>query len=202
MVAFSRGFNFTHPNRLIPRVVEAANISLINGGTNSASTGSQFFTNLNNSGVAVDSNFSAGVAKQVLSASGRGEILGAVGPTAGGAETTQFIFVLDGATYTSPAYTLASGERAVLWFASIDGTAFTTAQVGMQVAVLDATKSIQVNASGQALPGWGSPITFGSPKLQFDASAVISITHSANVTGTANQERQSGVGYRMLSTWT
>lgn len=202
MVAIASGFNYKTPRKLFPfaRSQSVSAISNVAGSTQTDSAAAGFWTNLGNNGVAVDTNFVAATPKQVLSASGAGEILGIIGPVSGGTETTTFTFVLDGVTYTSPAFSVASGERAGLWFAYGTLAAYTTANAGLTGTTLDATKTIKTD--GVFIPGWDAPIARNTPKLEFSLTAVISITHSANVTGTASQERQSGVGYRMLPVFT
>ena len=203
MSSFDTGssFNYYNPERFFPFVAISSNISTTLITAASGMNSAQGFTNLAANGVAVDSNFTAGAAKQILSVSGPGEMYGVIGPTAGGAETTQFTVVVDGLTYTSPAFAVTSGDRAGLWFALTYGAVYTTASGSSSLMTLDATKTIS-NTTTIALPLGMTPVSSSTPKLQFDTSLVVSVTHSANVTGTANQERQSGVGYRKFATWT
>lgn len=199
------GIYFSHPEQFIPFAVTAGSIGLSSVSAHVASTAAGFFTLLADTGVNVDSNFSAGVAKQVLSASGKGELFSVLGPTSGGTETTQFIITRDGATYTSPAFSVASGFRAGLMCCSLPysgtlGGIFGDTAAGGFVPGLDATKKI---VTGRLLlPNMGTPQQQAAPRMGFNTSLVVSILHSANVTGTGSQERQAGVAYRMFPTWT
>jgi hypothetical protein len=197
--------NLRHPKYFMP-FASAATTEVWN--TNSSAGDSHsgeatFWTDFATSGVAVDTNFSAGVAKQILSTSTEGEMLGVLGPTAGGSETTTFTLVWNGTTYTSPAISLASGERAGL----IIGSAYYNSSTGVGSydgatfgfpSGLNAAKTMLTGTV--ILPSFYSPFAWHTPKLRFVTLAV-SITHSANVTGTANNERQSGVLYRNFLTW-
>lgn len=192
--------NFTHPERLFVNALASGSISNINVTTANAATAANFFTDLTNNGASVDSNFTASVAKQIVSLTGKGEIIYVIGPTATGSATTQFIFVLDGTTYTSPAFAVAAGERACLTISGTQTAVYTTASAGPAGGVLDSTKVW--NTTTIQLPGWLSPLAWSVPRLQFSSSCVFSINHSENISGTAAQERQSGICYRMLATYT
>lgn len=200
-----KGLSFWHPENFIPFAITAGSIGLSSASAHVASTAAGFFTLLADAGVNVDSNFSAGVAKQILSASGKGELFSVLGPTSGGTETTQFTIVRDGTTYVSPAFAVASGFRAGLMccsnaYSGTIGGMWGDIAAGGFVPGLDATKTI---VTGRLiLPNMGTPQQQGAPRMTFNSSLVVSITHSANVTGTGSQERQSGLAYRMLPTWT
>lgn len=193
------GVNFISPKEFIGRVVAAGNIRIYEGTTSRASNAaSGFFTEINNRGVNVNTDFSAGVAKTILNTTGKGWLSHVVGPTAPGAgETTTITITRDGVA-TTLTFSPASGDRAVL--GPVRGISdFVTSAVWVQpVQVLNAGKTaLTGGVVGEApfLPDWDFMRLHGVPVLRFEQSLLVQITHSTNVTNTAADGRQSGVCY-------
>jgi len=195
------GINFKDPKYLFPFVAASGDIANVSGTGASVATAAAFFDNLTSNGLSVDSDYVADTPKTIIDVTGGGEIFAVIGPTAGGAETTTFEFVLDGVTYTY-AFVCASGDRAGMWAAHSLGAFTTTANVvNSGFSSLDATKVINKTAAfSWQLPGWFTLGMMGTPRLEFKLAARVRITHSANVSGTDARERRSGVGYRMHAT--
>jgi len=190
----------THPKHMVPFACYNANIwsGIYNGGDFNT-TEATFWTHMGEAGVAVDTNFSAGVAKEILASSTPGELMAVVGPQAGGAETTTFTLVIDGVTYTFPAITLASTMRAGLvnalsLYTSAANNSFANGSFMFSTPGWNGSKTV-ASPHDVGIPTHMTPYTYFAPLLRYNTISV-SVTHSANVTGTGSFERQSAVTYR------
>lgn len=193
----SLGINFSNPKQFIVSNKPAAQVRIIDTSTTATTSGSAgFWTSVGNDGVAVDSNFTAATYKQILSITGDGEVGFVIGPTAGGSETTTFEITVDG-TLKEIAVSVSSGERAILAASFIQNDTYTTSSAfAGRIGDLNAAKTQYGTAVGRDIVSTGALASRGIPRLQFDTSLLVRIKHSANVTGTGSNERQSGVGYR------
>lgn len=200
MVAIARqGLGVASTYVFLPQYAASASISNVDAGTTTGrvATTANFWTNLAGQGTAVDSNYTADTYKTILSVTGGGYVYNIIGPTAGGAETTTFELTIDGVLKEVPVATV-SGSRAMLTCSYAPYADFFTTANAYNSArgTLNAGKTI-MNAADS---GWLSSNQvmdfFGCQRMVFNSSFLLRIKHSANVTGTANNERQSGVYHR------
>lgn len=203
MVALARGgLDFTDP-RLLRQYTGAANrynvITVVGTNTITNSTAAGFFTELANRGAVVDAAFTADTYKTLANLTGFGLFAGAVGPTAGGAETTTFRITVNGGTAKTFAVTVASGERAGLFAVpmGISPELMTTAAAFfVSGSDLNAGKNtFALNSTLCRVPSWDTISLMGAGCLNFTSSLLVEVKHSQDVTGTSNQERQSGAMY-------
>lgn len=203
MVAIPLGTGiFYNDPRLMHRWYETAALSLAlyQGTTARGAGGANFFTELGVRGVAVDSNWTGGSKKTLLASTSPTLLFHVVGPAQAVGDTAIYEIVVDGITYTLPTTPAAvAGCRSFLGPLVYPDT-FTTSPNNL------ATLSTIANSSG-----WGNfaatsylppPYTFatlGMPCLQARSSLTVSITVSAGITATANQERQAGCAYRVVA---
>lgn len=191
------GFNFDTPNLMSRQICASASITINDSTTAFTSATAGFWTAMNERGVAVDSNFTAGVAKQILSVTGAGLVNAIVGPVGALNDVITFTIALDGVTYTI-ATTLSAAQRSILYCAgNAHSDFFTVAARPEQDATTAGLTSDKTTIDGGQVYLWGWPNMAGNPLLRFRTSLTVSITHSAGQSGTANQERQSGVMYRV-----
>lgn len=187
------GAMFTDPDRFAKWQPNSANLS---DGTNVA-TAAAFFSGMDDQGVHVDTDFTADTYKTIASISGAGEMIGAVGPTAGGAETTTFRITVDGVV-TAVAVLIASGDRAFLGpLSHLDqAVAGTGVPWTGDQDDLDGTKRISNPGSlDKFVFSSTAARAYGLPRLRFETSLLVEMKHSANVTATASRERRAGVFY-------
>ena len=198
---YSYGGNFPNPKHFLPVAILASVVftqSTASAPAPTRSTSSTFFTNIGNDGVNVDTDFTAAVAKQIVSISGDGEINYAIGPTASTAgEITTFTLVLDGSSYAIPV-TLASGQRAALFSpANLGQAVYTTVGIyGVPIGTIDSTKTQYTATSDTVIVPLSGAVAVGIGRCEFRTSAVVSITHSVSITATAAMQRQCGLSYR------
>lgn len=190
------GVHFTDPREFKRVIATSSAFALYDDTTLAGGHEAGFWTEMGERGVAVDTDYSAGVAKSLLNVTGKGLIAAVIGPTAGGAETTTFAITVDGVA-RSIAVSVTSGKRAVLMPGHGPAAAFTTSASYLQSGGdLDAGKAMLTATGANTLLATHELFgLFGTPLLQFQTSCVITCAHSANVTGTSNNERQSGVMY-------
>ncbi len=181
------GPHFQKPSLLSANTIAT---SLINNyaasaGVTSASTTTQFFTNLAAYGVQDQTNWTAATYKTIYSHTGSGLIYGMIACTAGGAETTTFEITIDGILSTITV-TNANLERAVLIASGAgNGTDFTTASIWPTTndAGLDAGTLTTFQSSNTWV--WPSMRWFGLmgvSLLQYNISCLIRMKHSASIT--------------------
>ncbi len=189
------GPHFTDPWLLGPPIT-VANGSLLayEGATERLATVTAYWTMFNYQGTAANTDYTADAWKNIVNITGKGLMGGAVGPVAGGAETTTFGITRDGLPEVEIPVLLASGQRAVL--AGSGNAAIynsNTALAQGDMLQLNAGKTILSAPTSAFVMAWNVRRLLNLSSLRFDVSLLVRIKHSANVTGTANNERQSGV---------
>lgn len=203
MVAFPVPGAYFNDPRLLPRwLITSANVSLVDSATTSASLeAAGTWTEIGVRGVAVDTNWTAATKKTLLTVNGPAVLEHIIGPTSAAADTDIFEIVVDGVTWTSPTFTSAAGKRIVLGYlasANFFGTTATSNFLWQaSVAAQNSTNGLRTNNNGILIPS-SSLEMLGTPFIWARNSLVVSITHSANLTTTTNNERQAGVIYRPL----
>lgn len=199
MVAFSNPGAYFNTGQMLPRyLATAAQLNLIDAtATSVASSAGTFWTDMAIRGAAVDTNWSAGVKKQLYSFTGACVLEGIIGPTSAGADTDTFEIVVDGVTWTSAALTGAAAARTCLAFlvpAAFFGTTVTTNFLATPpVSAQNATTGLRNITGNAAYIVSAAAEVLGIPYIRASQSLTVSITHSANLTTTTNQERQAGV---------
>jgi hypothetical protein len=165
------------------------------------STGSDnasFWTNLNNVGVAVNSDFTAATYKTLLSVSGAGEVITIVGPTiATSAATLDFEVTIDGGAAQTITLTWPSATSYRAFIGATYNGAVAIIFQGVGSHTLDSTKRWLVPSGDFQLPGLLTSKAMGLPRLRFETSVLIRLRSSVNVTATGSNERQSGVIYQL-----
>lgn len=193
--------NFIKPSHFMGRCIPAATLQLYQGANLRGSQGAAgFFTEINNRGVAVNTDFTAGVAKTILNVSGAGWCSCIIGPVAPGAGQTTTIAVTRDGVLKTLTFLPASGDRAVLGALRAESD-FTTSGIYMRT-LLTGLNTARTYMEGSEvnkglLPDWDFIRMHGVPCLKFETSLLVQITHSANVTDTAADGRQSGVCYML-----
>ena len=204
MVAFSNPGAYFNTAKVLPKwLVTAANFTLVdNSATAVVSSAATFWTDIAIRGVAVDTNWTGATKKQLLSVSGPCVLQGIIGPTSAAADTDIYEVIVDGVTWTSTAITSANGVRTYIGYLSNQnffGTTNTTDYLGVPTASAQSTSSGARTVTGTVVYCPGPSIEMlGAPLVYATTSLVVSITHSASLTTTTNQERQAGVIYRVL----
>tara|TARA_R110002110_G_scaffold53263_3_gene154038 strand:+ start:178 stop:840 length:663 start_codon:yes stop_codon:yes gene_type:complete len=192
-----QGGNTSDPRDLLRTTIAAGSLETNDDAAAApASTAAGFWTAVESHGTAVDSNYTADTYKTLYNdTAGRGLAAVIFGPTSGGTQTTTFRITIDGVATTIPAIAVASGSRAVLGSIFCNPVTSTNNYLGMLFGDLDASKS--VIAIGSAHVHQFIPIhtafLLGQVMLRYESSLLIEASHSANITGTGSQERQSGV---------
>lgn len=198
----SSGVNFSDP-RDFHRALYAAAIfkAADNTATLTASTVAGFFTQCALRGVADDTNSTADTYKTLLSVTGRGLVSCLIGPTGlAGTPLTTFEITVDGVVTTVAITATTTGQRAALGAISNTDTFTTASEYAQSPVSVDATKSVETNASITSLiPGWHGIRALGTPCLQFQVSLLIRMKTSESNSTTTNQERQSAVLYKLQS---
>lgn len=195
----ANGVATNYGGALLPHYAANGSITNVDAATTTTrvSTAAGFWTNLAAQGTAVDSNYTADTYKTILSVSGAGYVYHIIGPAAGGAETTTFELTIDGVLKEFAVATV-SGSRAFLSaaYATNQDIFGGTVSFAAPRGSLNAGKTTMTAAdSGILLPNQTMDM-FGSQRIVFKTSFLLRIKHSANVTGTASNERQSGVYHR------
>jgi hypothetical protein len=162
---------------------------------------SDFWTELANRGVAVDSNNTGGSYKQIVSLSGRGILYGAMSMAiANSADTVTWEFTRDGGTAVEVAFAPGTvNYRFFLGYWAHYNMFNADYAFGNSNGALDATKTVHDLATGNSpIIVSGQHLDFLSGKgLAFQSSLLVRLKATTSQTGTANQERQAGVFYRM-----
>lgn len=203
MVAIApQGAYFSNP-RILPRYLSTSTRLICSnqggGGLTAAVAG--FWTNIGIVGTAVDSNWTGGVKKQLVTSTSAALIYGIVGPCSAAGDTDTYEIIIDGITYTLPAITSANLLRTYLGslgnLLPFDGTV-TTSYTNSSLTSTSATSGVQAvqTATNMYIPSPEFQDMFGTPKIWAQRSFTISCTHSASLTTTVNQERQAGVIWR------
>jgi hypothetical protein len=178
---------------LIKGYVQPSNIT---AGT--ASTASTFWTNVGINGVAVNTDFSAGVWKNIVSITGSGEMASIIGPTIGtNAATLDVEVTIDNGTPQTITMTWPSATDLRTVVGGFDaGTSMVFYRPGDSSLVLDSTKRWPQNGNFNII---NTPTlkAYGFPRLRFETALLVRLRSSVNVTGPANQERQSGAVYML-----
>lgn len=198
----SPGMFFSDP-RLLPRWYEttATLLSLFQDATARAGDTSNFFAELAVRGVAVDTNWTGSSKKTLLSSSSPTLLYHVVGPAQGVGETAIYEIVVDGVTYTLPTSPAATAGCRTCLGPLARAALFTTADANMHT-MTDAAAASGWDKLKNAIGHMPPPMFFsavGAPCLYASRSLTVSITVSANITGTASQERQAGVAYRVVA---
>lgn len=199
----SSGNRFTDPNRfpLTTGQGDSATDGLNIGRTHFAGE-ADFFTYWAYRGVAVDSNNTANTYKTLLNASGRGICYGAITPAvAVNTDTAYLRFTVDGGSAVVLSFVPGTvGYRLFAGFAGFT-TWFTTANnlsASMADSSFDATKTVLQNAGGS---NWEvidpTLLDMHGIGLAFTSSLLVETKVTSAQNSTTNQERQSGVLYRM-----
>lgn len=192
------GINFYDPRRLMRmQVSQAALFDISNAGVRVQNTTATFWINLALAGVNVDTNFTASTYKTLLSASpDQGRIASIVGPIALGAgETTTALVTSEFGAYEI-SVALTSGYRMVLGNISNGAAVFSTSVLVAPLAITSAKNIVTVDNTAYLNLGWENSLSdIATPCLQYNTFISVQIKHSANVTSTTNNERQSGVVY-------
>lgn len=204
MVAFSNPGAYFNTAKVLPRwIFTAANFTLVdNSAAAVVSSASTFWTDVAIRGAAVDTNWTGGVKKTLLTVNGPAILQAIIGPTSAAADTDIYEVIVDGVTWTSTAITSGVGLRTYIGYTgnqNLFGTTNTTDYLGVPSASAQSTSSGARSVVGTVvyLPG-PSIEMIGAPLVYATQSLVVSITHSASLTTTTNQERQAGVIYRVL----
>lgn len=180
------GFHFRKPNRFNPYCAAAANLFVKDSaGASRSSATTNFHTQMAARGAQVTTDWTGGVKKTLLTvASGSGLVAACVGPTAGGAESTIWEFVVDGVTSTVTVTGLASGERGCLLPTNYEQADYTTAAQlsDPKTEALDSDKATfgAVDSDGVYILPWRN--MWNVRMLEFQNSLTISATHSASIT--------------------
>jgi len=195
------GPHFKEPWKLLPRVGAAANIGVYS--TVPAfvdSTAAGFFTiELAARGINDDTNWTANTYKTILSVTGKGLVAAVVGCTSTSASmTTTVEFTVDG-VLTEIAIPVGAGERGTLMITQGSGTLYTTANIYQaRIGSLNAAKTaLTAPTTACSIGTWEYLSQVGTPMLEFYTSLLIRMKHTENITGTAAQERQSAIMYRV-----
>ncbi len=196
-ISLGSAANFSDPKRMPKGIAQAQSIALNDYTDNRSSTVSSFWTPLANNGVDDNTDFTADTYKTLVDiTSGAGVLCAVVGPTAGGAETTTFEITIDGGTPVEITRTCASGDRAFLGhlisksaFTASGGPNYFPDGLASDKQGFDGSGTLLTLVTPNHLLFWGTSL------LEYTESLKVRIKHSANVTGTANQERRSGAMY-------
>lgn len=204
MVATTPSRNFNHPKYLIPVAIAATSItvadSLTDGGNLLVSTAASCWSTVLHSGTAVDTAFTADTWKTIVSTSSAGELSYIIGPTSSGSDTTTFGVTINGGAEVEIPVTVTSGQRALLYSAAGGADAFTSAnRWGLEIGRIAADAKTFTGTSATLLPSVIATRHLGAPLLEWSVSFQLRIKHSADITATANQGRQSGCSYRLYS---
>lgn len=208
MVAIARtGVNFADPREMNRVIGPASGLSVHDGAnTGTVSTVAGFHTEIGNRGVADNTNWTATTYKTILSiSSGAGYVAGMYGPTGlAGTPTTIFEITVDGVLYTVTLVATTTAQRAYIGAHMPDlnsnaGATFTSAGVPSDGAdSMDASKTTsRITTSFVQLPTWQIMGLLGTPCLVFRNSLLIRMQTSENNSTTTNNERQSGVIYKV-----
>lgn len=167
------------------------------------STGATFWSNVNNAGVNVDSNWTADTYKTILNVTGeRGLIMHILGPTVPNATTViTFRITIDGTEYIY-SFTTNGAERVFMTcgVTAHNSTSTDTIDVDQYKVAATNYNSNELLRAGfnQWIPTFNHSQMWGVPLLEYTTSAKVEIKIDANQTATANQERNSGVIYTRL----
>jgi hypothetical protein len=192
------GVHFSAPWQFMSVVGTAARYTVYDEAVQVLSDAATFWTEMGERGVAVDSDYTANTYKTILNiTSGRSLTAAIIGPTMVGTDTTTFEITRDGGGAQEIAITGSAGLRAGLIVGALTAAAYTTAGTwGNSYFDFNAGKTLGTMTTALVIPAIEYMTLQGTPLLICNQSLLIRIKNSANVTGTASQERQSGVMYR------
>jgi hypothetical protein len=196
------GPHYRHPRLMQPYHIPENKLSQYSGtGLSTFDTaGGGAFVVMGTRGARVDTNYTAGVAKQIVSLTGPHLIAGFVGPShTGSSFTCTMEMIADGVSH-SKALTVSADWRAGFIAAGFNKSSiYTTADdIHKEIATTGLTDTgTTLNNETIIFMPWQHMITLGIPLLYVDSTFVLNITHSA---GTSDgDDRETAILYRSLA---
>lgn len=151
-------------------------------------------------GAVVDTNFTAGISKQILSVVGPALLTHVVGPAVTTLnDTLTFTIVVDGVTFSSTTPGLSASDRSIIGNVHRNSV-FTSDNVMMPIqnaAESGGWRHSATNVNCYVVPAELHAL-LGTPQLYAKNTLTVSITASANISTTTSNERQCAVCYRAL----
>ena len=193
----------------MPRYNSADNkIAIQDGAAANTSRSTTFWTFWNYSGAHVNTAWTAGVSKQIVSVTGPCIFMGAIGPASVGAsDTTQIDITVDGRKTTIPAYGPAAATRNIVGPLMMDnntfGTTGTTNFLHFTEQFAQDTGSGYQRISSSHTTHFPSPLNadFFGLSRRFTLcrkSLLVEMTHSVDHSTTTNEEQRAGVRYMVF----